>query len=78
MAGSLPLTAGEVIGASTAMHRPETSIITGAQNWGLAVTGVRSTGQVLARIGSAMFAAFALGNDGAGSPEVAQARVSAA
>jgi MFS family permease len=39
----------------------ESFIITGAQSWGLAVTGTQSTGKVLAWVGSAMFAAFALG-----------------
>ena len=39
----------------------ESFIITGAQSWGLAVTGVQNTGKVLAWVGSAMFAAFALG-----------------
>jgi MFS family permease len=39
----------------------ESFIITGAQSWGLAVTGVANTGKVIAWIGSAMFAAFALG-----------------
>jgi len=39
----------------------ESFIITGAQSWGLAVLGAQNTGKVLAWIGSAMFAAFALG-----------------
>jgi MFS family permease len=39
----------------------ESFIITGAQSWGLAVLGVRNTGKALAWVGSAMFAAFALG-----------------
>jgi MFS family permease len=39
----------------------ESFIITGAQSWGLAVAGIRSTSKVLAWVGSAMFAAFALG-----------------
>ncbi len=39
----------------------ESFIITGAQSWGLAVVGVQHTGKVLAWVGSAMFAAFALG-----------------
>jgi MFS family permease len=39
----------------------ESFIITGAQTWGLAIIGVQNTGKVLAWIGSAMFAAFALG-----------------
>ncbi len=38
----------------------ESFIITGAQSWGLALLGPRHTGKVLAWIGSAMFAAFAL------------------
>ena len=39
----------------------ESSIITGAQSWGLALAGARNTGKVLAWMGTAMYAAFALG-----------------
>src|SRR6266478_2484380 len=39
----------------------ESFIITGAQTWGLALAGTRNTGKVLAWMGTAMFAAFALG-----------------
>jgi MFS family permease len=39
----------------------ESFIITGAQSWGLALLGVENTSKVLAWVGSAMFAAFALG-----------------
>jgi MFS family permease len=39
----------------------ESFIITGAQSWGLALIGAHNTGKALAWIGSAMFAAFALG-----------------
>src|SRR6266478_1138129 len=39
----------------------ESFIITGAQTWGLALAGTRDTGKVLAWMGTAMFAAFALG-----------------
>ena len=39
----------------------ESFIITGAQSWGLAILGVGNTSKVLAWVGSAMFAAFALG-----------------
>jgi MFS family permease len=39
----------------------ESFIITGAQSWGLAILGVQNTSKVLAWVGSAMFAAFALG-----------------
>lgn len=39
----------------------ESFIITGAQTWGLALAGSRSTGKVLAWMGTAMYAAFALG-----------------
>src|SRR3974377_1477623 len=39
----------------------ESFIITGAQSWGLALLGVHNTSRVLAWVGSAMFAAFALG-----------------
>lgn len=39
----------------------ESFIITGAQAWGLALVGPRRTGQVLAWMGTAMYAAFALG-----------------
>src|SRR5205823_171939 len=36
-------------------------IITGAQTWGLALAGAQNTGKVLAWMGTAMYAAFALG-----------------
>jgi MFS family permease len=39
----------------------ESFIITGAQSWGLAILGVQNASKVLAWVGSAMFAAFALG-----------------
>src|SRR6516225_1867496 len=39
----------------------ESFIITGAQSWGLAILGLQNTSKVLAWVGSAMFAAFALG-----------------
>src|SRR5258705_11090089 len=39
----------------------ESFIITGAQSWGLALGGAQNTGRILAWMGSAMFAAFALG-----------------
>jgi MFS family permease len=39
----------------------ESFIITGAQAWGLAIVGVQHTGKVLAWVGGAMFAAFAIG-----------------
>ena len=39
----------------------ESFIITGAQAWGLALASPRSTGRVLAWMGTAMFAAFAVG-----------------
>jgi predicted MFS family arabinose efflux permease len=39
----------------------ESFIITGAVSWGLALVDPRSTGQVIAWVGSAMFAAFAIG-----------------
>jgi MFS family permease len=39
----------------------ESFIITGAQTWGLALLGVENTSKVLAWVGSAMFAALALG-----------------
>src|SRR5712671_458623 len=39
----------------------ESFIITGAQTWGLALAGTRNTGKVLAWMGTAMYAAFALG-----------------
>src|SRR6266704_2284045 len=39
----------------------ESFIITGAQSWGLALAGPQNTGRVLARMGTAMYAAFALG-----------------
>src|SRR5258706_9697330 len=39
----------------------ESFIITGAQTWGLALSGAQNTGKVLAWMGTAMYAAFALG-----------------
>src|SRR5207244_10638195 len=39
----------------------ESFIITGAQAWGLALSGSQNTGKVLAWMGTAMYAAFALG-----------------
>src|SRR5213592_1104520 len=39
----------------------ESFIITGAQTWGLALAGAQNTGKVLAWMGTAMYAAFALG-----------------
>src|SRR5213594_668108 len=39
----------------------ESFIITGAQSWGLALSGAQNTGKVLAWMGTAMYAAFALG-----------------
>src|SRR6058998_348172 len=39
----------------------ESFIITGAQTWGLALAGPENTGKVLAWMGTAMYAAFALG-----------------
>src|SRR2546427_168528 len=39
----------------------ESFIITGAQSWGLALAGPQNTGKVLVWMGTAMYAAFALG-----------------
>jgi MFS family permease len=39
----------------------ESFVIIGAQTWGLALGGLQNTGKVLAWMGSAMYAAFALG-----------------
>ncbi|WIM09215.1 arabinose transporter [Enhydrobacter sp.] len=39
----------------------ESFVITGAVSWGLAIAGPQDTGRVIAWIGAAMFAAFALG-----------------
>jgi len=39
----------------------ESFIITGAQTWGLALAGAENTGKVIAWMGTAMYAAFALG-----------------
>lgn len=39
----------------------ESFIITATVSWGLAVAGARDTGKVIAWVGSAMFAAFAIG-----------------
>lgn len=60
-AGAPAASAGILLLGRALLGVGESFIITGAQSWGLAVTGVRNTGQALAWIGSAMFAAFALG-----------------
>jgi MFS family permease len=39
----------------------ESFVITGAQAWGLALSGGRNTGKVMAWVGTAMYGAFALG-----------------
>src|SRR3989475_65695 len=39
----------------------ESFIITGAQTWGIALAGAQNTGKVLAWMGTAMYAAFAIG-----------------
>lgn len=39
----------------------ESFVITGAQAWGLALAGAENTGKVLAWLGTAMYAAFAIG-----------------
>ena len=39
----------------------ESVIITGGVSWGLALAGARNTGRVIAWVGAAMFAAFAIG-----------------
>src|SRR6266704_3334518 len=39
----------------------ESFIVTGAQSWGLTLAGPQNTGKVLAWMGTAMYAAFALG-----------------
>src|SRR2546422_2667367 len=45
----------------TLLGAGESFIITGAQAWGLALAGSHNTGKVLAWMGTAMYAAFALG-----------------
>src|SRR5437899_4388947 len=45
----------------TLLGAGESFIITGAQTWGLALAGAQNTGKVLAWMGTAMYAAFALG-----------------
>jgi MFS family permease len=50
-----------LLGGRALLGVGESFIITGAQSWGLSVVGIQNTGRVLAWVGSAMFAAFALG-----------------
>jgi MFS family permease len=72
LAGLLYLLSFEFVGAPTLsvsilllgralLGIGESFIITGAQAWGLAIVGVQHSGKVLAWVGSAMFAAFAVG-----------------
>jgi predicted MFS family arabinose efflux permease len=39
----------------------ESFIVTGAFSWGLALVGPQNTGQIMAWVGTAMYAAFAVG-----------------
>jgi MFS family permease len=39
----------------------ESFIVTGAFSWGLALVGPQNTGQIMASVGTAMYAAFAVG-----------------
>jgi MFS family permease len=59
--GRPAVAAGILLGGRALLGAGESFIITGAQSWGLALLGVQNTGRVLAWVGSAMFAAFALG-----------------
>ena len=55
------LSAGVLLVGRGVLGAGESFIITGAQTWGLALAGPGRTGQVLAWMGTAMYAAFALG-----------------
>jgi MFS family permease len=59
--GRPAVAAGILLGGRALLGIGESFIITGAQSWGLALLGIQNTGRVLAWVGSAMFAAFALG-----------------
>jgi len=59
--GSPELSVAILLFGRTLLGIGESFIITGAQAWGVAVSGVQNAGKVLAWVGSAMFAAFALG-----------------
>jgi len=50
-----------LLAARALLGAGESFVITGAQAWGLALLGARNTGRVLAWMGTAMYAAFALG-----------------
>ena len=60
--GTAPLTSVSILLLGRAMlGGAESFIITAAVSWGLALVDPRSTGRVIAWVGSAMFAAFAIG-----------------
>lgn len=60
--GSAPLIAVSILLVGRALlGGAESFIITAAVSWGLAIVDPRSTGKVIAWVGSAMFAAFAIG-----------------
>lgn len=60
--GSAPLIAVSILLVGRALlGGAESFIITAAVSWGLAIVDPRSTGKIIAWVGSAMFAAFAIG-----------------
>jgi len=57
-----PLTsAGILLAGRLVLGGAESVIITGGVSWGLALAGPQNTGRVIAWVGAAMFAAFAIG-----------------
>jgi MFS family permease len=59
--GQPAVSVGILLSGRALLGMGESFIITGAQSWGLSLLGIQNTGRVLAWVGSAMFAAFALG-----------------
>jgi MFS family permease len=56
-----PLAVAVLLAGRALLGAGESFIITGAQAWGLALIGPANTGRVIAWMGTAMYAAFALG-----------------
>ena len=61
LAGSPGLSAAVLVAGRLLLGGAESVIITGGVSWGLALAGAQNTGRVIAWVGAAMFAAFAIG-----------------
>jgi MFS family permease len=59
--GQPPISVAILLLGRALLGAAESFIITGGVSWGLALAGPQNTGKVIAWVGSAMFAAFALG-----------------